>query len=696
MGRDRTTAASWSDYPRDELIADFRLACLSRSVDERGLTMHKQARTNFHIAGAGHEALLAGLARSLRPGYDWFFPYYRDLTLALALGVTPTEVLLQAVGAASDPSSGGRQMPSHWGSPGLHIVTQSSPTGSQCLPAVGSAEATRYIQGREILGLRAEHDEITYVSIGDGATSEGEFWESLNTACRLALPIVYLVADNGYAISVPTSDQAPAPISELVSGFPGLMVRRFDGCSYLDSRSNGADAIARVRAGDGPALLHASVTRPFSHSSSDNQAKYRSAEDLVTERGRDPIAFFEAGLIGAGLLTAEEAAAIKAETHELAARAGEAAFGAPKPDPKTATDHLFALPVIADPPPGSEDGGEIVHFGEAIRRVLHEVMASDVRIRVFGEDVADTADDLLPDLDGIGGVFGTTHGLQRAFGSDRCYNTPLAEANIVGRGIGQALRGLRPIPEVQFFDYIWTAMQQIRSEAATTRWRSVGNFNVPMVLRCAIGGYVTGGAIWHSQSGESIFTHIPGLIVMFPSRARDVAGLLRTALRCEDPVLFLEHKALFRQRFAMDPYPSPDYVVPLGRAAKVRDGSDLTIVSWGATVHRSELAANQLASEGIETEILDLRTLSPWDRESVVDSVAKTSRLLVVHEDVITGGFGAEVAAFVADECFSDLDAPVRRVGAADAWVAYEPSLEKAVLPQVDTIVEAARSLAAY
>ena len=698
MSSETTSAGplDWSQYPASELVEDFRLACLSRAIDERGLMMHKQGRTYFHIAGAGHEALLTGLARSLKPSYDWFFPYYRDLALVLALGVTPTEVLLQATGSADDPSSAGRQMPSHWGSPPLHIMTQSSPTGSQCIPAVGCAEATRYLQTRKIAGLPANPDEITYVSIGEGATSEGEFWESLNTACRLRLPIVYLVADNGYAISVPTKDQSPGPISQLVSGFPGLLIRKFDGCDYLTSRSIGEEAIAHVRSGGGPALLHATVTRPYSHSSSDNQAKYRNPDELEEEKANDPLVAFELGLVTNGILSPEQVTTIRNDVHEQALRAGEAALAGARPNPAAVLEHLVELPIISEPPEGAVDGDEAVHFGEAIRRTLHEVMAKDERIRVFGEDVADGQEDLLPSLDGIGGVFGTTQGLQRSFGADRSYNTPLSEANIVGRGVGQALRGLKPIPEVQFFDYIWPAMQQIRSEMATTRWRSAGKFNLPIVLRVAIGGYVTGGAIWHSQCGESIFTHIPGLIVMFPSRARDVAGLLRAAVQCEDPVLFLEHKHLLRQRYAMDPFPSEQYVVPLGKSARVREGEDLTIVTWGATVHRSVLAAEQLATEGIETEILDLRTLSPWDREGVMDSVAKTSRLLVVHEDVLTGGFGAEVAAVVAEECFSELDAPVRRIGAADTWVGYEPTLEKAALPQVDTIVSAARSLASY
>jgi 2-oxoisovalerate dehydrogenase E1 component len=593
-------------------------------------------------------------------------------------------------------------MPSHWGSRKLNIVTQSSPTGSQCLPAVGCAEASRYITRRSLPGCSAYGDELTYVSLGDGATSEGEFWESLNTACRLHLPVLYLVADNGYAISVRSEDQAPAPISELVAGFRGLAIAKVDGTDYFASRAVAAEAVARVRSGQGPGLIHATVTRPYSHSSADTQANYRLAEDLERELSHDPILLLEHEIVGAGLLPQEEVDEIRARAREEVAAAAVEALAAPRPDPRTITQQVLALPVVAAPRPASAATGngaldrDPVGMGEAIRRTLHEQMAADERIRVFGEDVADAPGELIGVVEGKGGVFGTTHDLQRDFGLARCYNTPLSEANIVGRGIGQALRGLRPCAEIQFFDYIWPAMHQIRSEAATTRWRSYGEFSVPLVIRVAIGGYLTGGAIWHSQCGESIFTHIPGLIVCFPSRARDAAGLLRTAFRCEDPVLFLEHKHLLRQRYAMDPFPDESFLVPLGKGEVVRSGSDLSVVTWGATVQKSLEAAAELAGEGASVEVIDLRTLAPYDRELVCESVARTSRLLVVHEDVLTSGFGAEVAAYAGEHCFSSLDAPVARVGAADTFVAYEPGLERAILPQVADIVAAARSTLSY
>ncbi|MDQ3106174.1 MAG: thiamine pyrophosphate-dependent enzyme, partial [Actinomycetota bacterium] len=660
---------TYRGFPVDELVDDLRTACVSRALDDREITLQKQSRVFFQISGAGHESLLLALARHLRPAYDWFFPYYRDRALMLGLGVTPTEILLQAVGSADDPASGGRQMPCHWGAKDLNVVTQSSATASQCLPAVGCAEAARYIAGRDLPGASAHGDEVTYVSLGEGATSEGEFWESLNTACRLHLPVLYLIADNGYAISVRAEDQSPAPISEMVRGFRGLAIAKFDGRDYFTARTEGARAIARVRAGEGPGLIHAKVTRPYSHSAADTQSKYRPADELADEVEHDPIHLLEEELITAGILDREQVDAIHAEAKDIVNTAARQALAAARPDPLEVLEHVYVTPDIpgdgrtAGPP---EDPDAVpVQFGEAVRLALHEAMASDERIRVFGEDVADAPESMLAEVEGKGGVFGTTLGIQKRFGIARCFNTPLAEANIVGRAVGQAIRGLKPAPEIQFFDYVWPAMTQIKTEAATIRWRSNGAFSCPMVLRIPIGGYLTGGSIWHSQCGESIFAHVPGLIVMYPSRARDVAGMLRTAFRCDDPVLFLEHKRLYRQPFAKDVFPPRDFLIPLGKADYVQRGDDLTIVSYGYTVHLAKQAAAAVTEEtGRSIEIVDLRCLVPWDQELVAESVARTGRVLVVHEDIRSAGFGGEVAAWIAEECFGELDAPVTRLGA--------------------------------
>ncbi|MBA2280328.1 MAG: dehydrogenase [Acidimicrobiia bacterium] len=682
-------------FPVSEIVADYRTALVSRGLDDREINLQKQSRVFFQISGAGHEALLLALAHSLRPGYDWFFPYYRDRSLVLALGVTPTEVLLQAVGSSDDPSSGGRQMPCHWGHRAKHIVTQSSPTGSQCIPAVGCAEATRYAQGRSLPDVEVRGDEITYVSLGEGACMEGEFWESLNTACRLHLPVLYVVADNGYAISVRTEDQSPAPISEMVRGFRGLAVTKIDGRDYFQSRKLGARAVAQVRAGEGPGLIHAKVTRPYSHSAADTQAKYRSPEELADEAEHDPILLLEDALVSGGVLTKEDCQRIRTEAFEIVAAAAKEALAAPRPDPSTVLDNVVALPTIPDPGPAPTDG-EVVAFGEAIRRTLHEAMEADERIRVFGEDVADAPEVVLAEVEGKGGVFGTTHGLQRRFGVGRCYNTPLAEANIVGRAVGQAVRGLHPCPEIQFFDYIWPAMTQIKSEAATIRWRSNGSWTCPIVMRVPIGGYLTGGSIWHSQCGESIFAHVPGLVIAFPSRARDAAGMLRAAFRCDDPVLFLEHKHLLRQPYARDPFPPATWVVPVGRADVRRAGERITVVTYGATVQKCLEAATRVDGDATAVEVVDLRWIVPWDHDLVGESVRRTGRALVVHEDVRTAGFGGEIAAWIAEECFDALDAPVGRIGALDCHVAYEPSLEQAILPQVDTIAAELRRLLDY
>jgi 2-oxoisovalerate dehydrogenase E1 component len=595
---------------------------------------------------------------------------------------------------ADVPGSGRGQKPADLGLQPFKVVTQASPAGRQFLPAVGCAGAGRLLVRRPDLDLPAQPDEITYVSLGEGATSEGEFWESLNTACTEHLPVLYVVADNGYAISVPASEQAPAPINELVAGFPGLLISSVDGTDYFAVRDHLPDVVSHLRAGVGPALLHARVTRPYSHSAADTQSKYRLPQEIESELEHDPVDGMERALVERGVLSVDEAVALRQEAKRIVAEAAKEALAAPRPDPATVMDNVVALPDLPDPgEPG--DSGEVVAFGEGIRRALHEVMEGDARIRVFGEDVGDAREAVLADVEGKGGVFGTTHGLQRAFGRARCFNTPLSEANIIGRGVGQAVRGLRPAPEIQFMDYIYPAMQQVKSEAATIRWRSNGVWTCPMVMRVPIGGYLTGGSIWHSQCGEAIFAHIPGLLVAFPSRAADAVGLLRSAFRHEDPVLFFEHKHLLRQPYTRDPYPDAGYVIPFGRGRYASRGDDLTIVTWGATVQKAVQAVERLQAEDddFSADVIDLRTLVPWDQEMVAESVRRTSRVLVVHEDVKRGGFGGEIAAWIADELFWDLDAPVGRVAAQDCHVAYEPALEYAILPQVDDILAAARTL---
>lgn len=681
-------------HPLNEVLEDLELSFVSRALDDREIALQKQSRVFFQISGAGHEALLLGLARHLRSGYDWFFPYYRDRALMLGLGISPDALLLQAVGAADDPASGGRQMPAHWGSAQHNVVTQSSPTGSQFIPAVGCAEAGRYLVRRPHLGLPARGDEIVYVSSGEGATSEGEFWESIVTAATEALPVLYLIADNGYAISTPASDVRPAPVGEMLQGIAGLKVWKVDGTDYFDVRKLGAEAIAYVRAGVGPAVIHAEVTRPYSHSAADTQSKYRLPAELEEEEQRGPIRRLVQALIDDGVLTRDEVDAIAERAHKTVAAAAQRALAHDPPEASTATDHVVAMPVLVEGDPGGD--GDDVPLADAINRVLHELMEGDERIRLFGEDVADAREALLAEVEGKGGVFGTTRGLQRSFGRERCFNTPLAEANIIGRAVGQAIRGLRPTPEIQFFDYIWPAFQQIKSEAATIRWRSNGSFTCPTVIRVPIGGYLRGGSIWHSQCGESIFAHIPGLLVAFPSRTRDAVGLMRAAFQHEDPVLFCEHKHLLRQKYAADPYPDADYLIPFGRGDVRRPGSDITVVSWGATVEKSLQAAQQLDAEGVGVEVIDLRTIAPYDQELIAESVSRTHRLLVVHEDVLTAGFGGEIAAWAADALFEELDAPIRRVGALDTHVAYAPVLEDAILPQVDDITAALTALVEY
>ena len=708
----------------EQLTRAYRLMFLSRRTDDREILLKRQQKIFFQISGAGHEALMVACGLALKPGYDWFYPYYRDRALCLALGMTCYEQLLEAVGAADDPNSGGRQMPSHWGHKKLNVVTQSSPTGTQFLQAVGCAEAGRYFAAhpdyakktdgdyRQFKDVVFHGDEVVYVSSGEGTTSQGEFWESLNTASGRRLPVLYVCEDNEYAISVPVEVQTPGGnISKLIANFPNFHFEECDGTDLMQSYASVRRAVDHIRAGKGPAFVHGHVVRPYSHSLSDDEKAYRPETERQDEVKRDPITRLQMFLLREGILDEEEINKLEAEVEAEVQEAGERALEAAFPEPKSVTKFVYSPELdptsdafhthaeIAHAEPGGKAPGEKT-MADLINTTLRDEMERDGRIVMFGEDIADCSrEKYLQEklIKGKGGVFKLTAGLQCEYGGDRVFNSPLAEANIIGRAIGMATRGLKPVVEVQFFDYIWTAMMQLRNEMPLIRWRSNNNFSCPLVVRVAIGGYLTGGAIYHSQCGESIFTHIPGLRVVFPSNALDAAGLLRTAIRCDDPVLFLEHKRLYRETYGRAPYPGDNFMLPFGKARTVQHGDDITVVSYGATVPRALQAAQRIERDhGVKVELIDLRTLNPYDWDAIAASVRKTNRVIVAHEDVLSWGYGAEIAARISDELFEHLDAPVKRVAAKDTFVAYQPILEDEILPQAEDFYQAMVALSQF
>jgi 2-oxoisovalerate dehydrogenase E1 component len=696
-----------SALDRSQMLGLYRTMVAARRTDDREIQLKRQNKIFFQISGAGHEAIQVAVAHHLRPGKDWFYLYYRDRALSQALGMTPYEHLLQAVGAEADPASGGRQMPSHWGHRELRIASTSSPTGTQYLQAVGTAEGAWRASLLEEMRARVdtfEDDEVVLCTTGEGQTSEGEFWEALNTASNLKLPVIFLVEDNGYAISVPVEvNTAGGKISDLVRGFPDLYIEEVDGTDVRASLEAAARVIDYCRQRKGPALLHARVVRPYSHSMSDDERMYRTVAEREEEARRDPLVRFRAHLEEAGVASAEELDALEEEVAEEIQDAADRALEQPQPATDTAMKFLYSEEV--DPTSAdfdTEDSpaleGAETTMVDLLNSCMRDEMSRDPRIVIFGQDVADASrEEVLEECKGKGGVFKVTWGLQQKFGGVRVFNSPLAEANIVGRAIGMAVRGLKPVVEIQFFDYIWPAFMQLRNELGTMRYRSGGNWKAPVVVRVTYGGYLKGGGIYHSQTGETLFTHSPGLRVILPSTALDAAGLLRTAIRSDDPVIFLEHKHLYRQVYNKSPYPGPDFMIPFGKAKVVKEGADVTVVTCGAVVKRS-LDAARIAAErdGLSVEVIDLRSLSPLDMDTVAESVRKTNRVVIAHEDSLSWGIGSEISARIASDLFEWLDAPVKRVASLDTWVAYAPQLEAAILPDSERVLGAIREVAAF
>lgn len=647
--------------PHPVTLELYRKMLTAYYVEERMKVFVRQGKCGFQASTRGHEKLQIGMTLLLKPGHDWFFSYYRSKALAIGLGMPAKDIFLGMLGREGDPNSNGRNMPEQWSSRKLKLVARSAVTGTQYLNAVGMARAIRMDGG----------DEVVHVSSGEGATSEGEFFEALNWASREKLPVLFTVQNNGYAISVPEASQTGSAVHRIAEGF-GIPAFQLDGTWFEQLYQTLPPVIAAMRQGGGPALVEAKVVRLDPHSSSDDHRKYRGESELQAISGRDPILQTERYLLRNRVLSEDDVAALRAEIKTGVDRAAEEADSHPAPGESTVMAHIYSNdPVLlGEPKAPASVAGEITMI-DAINHGLREEMERNPKIVMWGEDVADPK----------GGVFGVTRGLSTAF-PGRVVNSPLAEASIAGVAAGMAIGGYKPIVEMQFGDYLWPAALQLRDEIPTIRWRSQGEWECPVVVRVAVGGYIKGGP-WHSANVESFFAHIPGWYVAYPSCAEDAKGLIKSAARSKDPVVFLEHKGLYRRVQAKSPEPDADYIVPFGRGRLRREGKDLTVVSWGSTVYMALDLARQMEKDGVSVEVLDLRTIAPLDEELIYRSVRKTNHVLIAHEDTLTAGFGAEIAARIAENCIGSLDGPVVRVAARDSFVPSAPNLELAVLPSV-------------
>ena len=666
--------ARLSGFTKKQIIDVYRKMVLSRKLDDKMLILLKQGKSFFHIGASGHEAAQLAAAEMIKPGQDWSFPYYRDGAYCIGLGMTAREQLLSFLAKADDPNSGGRQMPQHYGHKGLRIVSQSSPTGTQFLQAVGCAMACKMEKNKDVV----------YVSSGEGTTSQGDFHEALNWASNAKAPVIFHIQDNEYAISTHRSQQTAGSIYNMTSGYSNLSRYDVDGTDFFETNLAFKEAVQRARKGKGPSVIISHVVRLLPHSSSDDQRKYREEKALSEDLKKDPLSILESKCIDTNFMKSDEFEKIRTQVDRQIYEDAEWAEKQEHPDPSTALDHIYSNEDVLEEPSPNPISEKIV-IVDAINHALHEEMELNDKMIIYGQDIADPK----------GGVFTATKGLSDKFGGNRVFNSPLAESSIVGTAVGMAVAGYKPVVEIQFGDYIWTAMMQIRNEVVTMRYRSNNSWTCPMVIRVPVGGYIH-GALCHSQSIDGYFIHLPGIYIAYPSCAADAKGLLKMACRMDDPVLFMEHKGLYRQGYAATEEPDSDYLLPFGKGRVVLEGNDLTIVAWGAMVQKSIEATQLLGLANDVVDVIDLRTLNPIDMDLIESSITKTSKVLVVHEDNMTNGPGAEISALIADRFFELLDGPVRRVAAKDSPVPFNWVIEEKVLPQTEDIANVIQELLEY
>ena len=661
-------------FTKTQILDVFRKMALSRRLDEKMLILLRQGKSFFHIGASGHEAAQLAAAVLIRPGEDWSYPYYRDGAYCIGLGMTAREQLLCFLSRADDPNSGGRQMPQHYGHKDLRIVSQSSPTGTQFLQAVGTAIARKMEKTKDVV----------YVSSGEGTTSQGDFHEALNWASNAKAPVIFHIQDNEYAISTHKSEQTADSVYTMTAGFKNLSRYDVDGTNFFETNLAFKQAVERARRGKGPSLIVSNVVRLLPHSSSDDQRKYRTPKALEEDRKRDPLTILEDQCIREKLISAKEIEKIRTEVKAQVDADTEWAEGQEHPDGDTALDHIYSGDMPMNEPSFDAVADKVV-IVDAINHALKEEMARNDKMVIYGQDIADPK----------GGVFTATKGLSDEFGIDRVFNSPLAESSIVGTAVGMAVAGYKPVVEIQFGDYIWTAMMQLRNEVSTLRYRSNNAWKCPLVVRVPVGGYIH-GALYHSQSIDGYFIHMPGIYLAYPSNAADAKGLLKTACRMDDPVIYMEHKGLYRQGYAATEEPGEDYALPFGKGRIVCQGNELTIVTWGAMVQKSIEGIKSLALADGVVEIIDLRTLNPLDLDMIEASLEKTGKVLVIYEDNLTNGPGAEISALIADRFFEFLDGPVRRVAAKDSPVPFNWFLEEKILPQTEDVSIAIQELLEY